>query len=120
MRGASGRNAITALEDKLAVRTNVSEMVNGARFQSVKSFLRYPTSGEINLEVADRDKTFSALESKYRSGQIDHLDGLSVNYDDWWLNARPSDTEPLLRLNIGATNKALLEEKRKESLGQTK
>jgi phosphomannomutase len=86
--------------------------------QLIRPFLRYPTSGEINLEVADRDEALSALESKYRSGQIDHLDGLSVDYDDWWFNARPSNTEPLLRLNVGATTKALLEEKRKELLGQ--
>jgi phosphomannomutase len=86
----------------------------------IKPFLSYPTSGEINLEVADRDKALSALESKYRSGQIDHLDGLSVDYDDWWFNARPSNTEPLLRLNIGATSTTLLEEKRKELLGQIK
>jgi phosphomannomutase len=84
----------------------------------IKPFLRYPTSGEINLEVADRDKALLALESKYRSGQIDHLDGLSVDYDDWWFNARPSNTEPVLRLNIGATSKALLEEKRKELLSK--
>jgi phosphomannomutase len=86
--------------------------------QLIKPFLRYPTSGEINLEVTDRDKALSALEGKYRSGQIDHLDGLSVDYDDWWFNARPSNTEPLLRLNVGATTKALLDEKRKELLGQ--
>jgi phosphomannomutase len=86
----------------------------------IKPFLRYPTSGEINLEVADRDKALSALESKYRSGQIDHLDGLSVDYDDWWFNARPSHTEPALRLNIGAISKTLLKEKRRELLGQIK
>jgi phosphomannomutase len=86
----------------------------------IKPFLRYPTSGEINLEVADRDEAVLALESKYRSGRIDHLDGLSVDYDDWWFNARPSNTEPVLRVNIGATSKALLEEKRRELLGQIK
>jgi phosphomannomutase len=86
----------------------------------IKPFLRYPASGEVNLEVVDRDKALLALESKYRSGQIDHLDGLSVDYDDWWFNARPSNTEPVLRLNVGATSKALLEEKRRELLGQIK
>jgi phosphomannomutase len=86
----------------------------------IKPFLRYPTSGEINLEVADRDKALLALESKYRSGQINHLDGLSVDYDDWWFNARPSHTEPVLRLNIGATTKALLKERQRELLKQIK
>jgi phosphomannomutase len=86
----------------------------------IKPFLRYPVSGEINLEVSDRDKALAALENKYRSGHINHLDGLSVDYDDWWFNARPSNTEPVLRLNVGATTKALLEEKRKALLGQIK
>jgi phosphomannomutase len=86
----------------------------------IKPFLRYPTSGEINFEVADRDKAVLALENKYRSGQIDHLDGLSVDYDDWWFNARSSNTEPVLRLNIGATSEALLKEKQRELLAQVK
>ncbi len=88
--------------------------------QLIRPFLRYPTSGEINLEVADRDIALLDLESKCRGGQINHLDGLSVDYDDWWFNARPSHTEPVLRLNVGATTEALLEEKRKELLGQIK
>jgi len=99
---------------------NIASSADGPISRLIKPFLRYPTSGEINLEVADRVKALSALEGKYRSGQISHLDGLSVDYDDWWFNARPSNTEPVLRLNIGATNKALLEEKRKELLGQIK
>jgi phosphomannomutase len=99
---------------------NIASSSDESLCRLIKPFLRYPTSGEINLEVVDRGKALSALESKYRSGQIDHLDGLSVEYDDWWFNARPSNTEPLLRLNVGATTKALLEEKRKELLGQVK
>jgi phosphomannomutase len=108
-----------------ALRTLV-ELMNIVSFmgqplsQLIKPFLRYPTSGEINLEVTDRDKAIIALESKYRQGQVDHLDGLSVDYGDWWFNARPSHTEPLLRLNIGATSKVLLEEKRSELLEQIK
>jgi phosphomannomutase len=86
----------------------------------IEPFLRYPTSGEINLEVADRDKAILALEKKYENGKVDHLDGLSVDYDDWWFNARPSNTEPLLRVNIGATSKTLLNEKRGELLEQIK
>jgi len=77
----------------------------------IKPFLRYPTSGEINLKVADREKVLTALENKHREGRIDHLDGLSVDYPDWWFNARASHTELVLRLNIGATNQALLTER---------
>jgi phosphomannomutase len=100
------------------------ELVNiistGARpfSQLIKPFQLYPTSGEINLPVADRDGTLHPLERNYRDGRIDHLDGLSVDYDNWWFNARPSQTEQLLRINIGARNKGLLEEKRVKLLSQ--
>jgi phosphomannomutase len=79
----------------------------------IKPFQRYPTSGEINLKVADREKVLTALENKYRKGRIDHLDGLSVDYPDWWFNARSSHTESILRVNIGATNATLLSDKSK-------
>ena len=88
--------------------------------QLIKPFLRYPSSGEINLKVADRAKALLSLEEKYQDGRNDHLDGLSVDYDDWWFNVRPSNTEPLLRLNVGAASKTLLREKRKKLLAQIK
>jgi phosphomannomutase len=84
----------------------------------IKPFQRYPTSGEINLKVADREKVLTALENKYRDGRIDHLDGLSVDYPDWWFNTRASHTELVLRLNIGATNQALLTERQQILLEQ--
>ncbi len=77
----------------------------------VKPFQRYPTSGEINLKVTDRKRVLEALEAKYQDGRIDHLDGLSVDYPNWWFNARASHTELVLRLNVGATSQALLTEK---------
>ncbi len=76
-------------------------------------FQRYPTSGEINLQVVNRDKVLAALEPKYADGRIDHLDGLSVDYPDWWFNVRASHTESILRVNIGAANKDLLSNKSK-------
>jgi phosphomannomutase len=82
--------------------------------QLVRPFERYPTSGEINLKVANREAVLQALEAKYRNGHVDHLDGLSVDYSDWWFNVRPSQTEPVLRLNIGAATGAQLEQKRAE------
>jgi phosphomannomutase len=100
--------------------TNIVSSTDRPLSQLVKPFMRYPTSGEINLQVADREKTLLVLEGKYQDGQVDHLDGLSVDYDDWWFNVRPSHTESVLRLNIGATDKALLEEKRKKLLSQIK
>jgi phosphomannomutase len=79
----------------------------------IKPFQRYPTSGEINLKVADQAKVLTTLENKYREGRMDHLDGLSVDYPDWWFNARSSHTESILRVNIGATEKTLLSDKSK-------
>jgi phosphomannomutase len=79
----------------------------------IKPFQRYPTSGEINLKVADQERVLTALEDEYREGRIDHLDGLSVDYPDWWFNTRSSHTESILRVNIGAANKTLLSDKSK-------
>lgn len=84
----------------------------------IEPFKRYPTSGEINQVVSDRKAALDSLEGKYRDGHIDHLDGLSVDYPDWWFNARPSQTEPVLRLNIGATDPVVLEEKQRILLEQ--
>ena len=63
------------------------------------------------------------LEEKYRkeSRSIDHLDGVTVEFDDWWFNVRASNTEPLLRLNLEAKDRPLMEEKVREleqSLGK--
>jgi phosphomannomutase len=97
---------------------NIVATSDGPLSQLIKPFLRYPSSGEINLKIADRAKALLSLEDKYRDGRIDHLDGLSVDYADWWFNVRPSNTEPLLRLNVGATSKTRLREKRKKLLAE--
>ena len=77
---------------------------------------RYVHSGEINSEVSDKDAVLEKLREKYADGKISELDGLKVEYPDWWFNVRPSNTEPLLRLNCEATTKELMEEKRDELL----
>ena len=61
---------------------------------------RYFISGEINSEVADTDAKMAEIEERYGDGEITKLDGISVDYDDWHFNVRPSNTEPLLRLNL--------------------
>jgi phosphomannomutase len=58
----------------------------------------YFISGEINSEVDDQDAKLEALESEFADAEITHLDGVSVDYDDWHFNVRASNTEPLLRL----------------------
>ena len=72
---------------------------------------RYVMSGEINSKVADTKAATERVEKTYVSDQvtIDHLDGLTVNGDTWWFNLRPSNTEPLLRLNVEASTQAQME-----------
>ena len=72
---------------------------------------RYIISGEINSKVADVKAATEGVEKSYSSDQvtIDHLDGLTVNGDTWWFNLRPSNTEPLLRLNVEASTQAQME-----------
>lgn len=71
----------------------------------------YADSGEINFEVEEKDKTIGLVAKEFADGAQDHLDGLTINYPDWWLNLRPSNTEPLLRLNIEAKNKEMMKSK---------
>lgn len=74
----------------------------------------YSDSGEINFEASNKDEVIEAVSNKFSDGQQDRLDGLTVNYPDWWLNLRPSNTEPLLRLNIEAKNSELMRSKLSE------
>jgi phosphomannomutase len=75
-------------------------------------------SGEINSEVTDQHGRMKAIEEYYaaRGAQIDHLDGVTVSFPDWWFNVRPSNTEPLLRLNVEAETKEEMERRRDEVL----
>lgn len=84
----------------------------------LKPLDKWVRSGEINSKVSDVQGKLHALEEKYGKGAraVDHLDGISIDYGDWWFNVRPSNTEPLLRLNVEARNRALMEEKRDELL----
>jgi len=61
---------------------------------------KYFISGEINTEVSDTDEKMRELEERFSDGEVTKLDGVSVDYPDWHFNVRPSNTEPLLRLNL--------------------
>ncbi len=78
---------------------------------------KYFISGEINSTVADADGAMRRLEARFGDGEIAKLDGISVDYDKWHFNVRSSNTEPLLRLNVGADSEELMEEKRDLVLG---
>jgi phosphomannomutase len=71
----------------------------------VAPYDRYAASGEINTEVADQDAALRAVAQTFAGeGEADWEDGLTVQGDEWWFNLRPSNTEPLLRLNVEATD----------------
>ena len=78
---------------------------------------RYFISGEINSEVADQEVKMREIEARYADGEVSHLDGVSVDYPDWHFNVRPSNTEPLLRLNLESlVSPEHMEQKRDEVL----
>jgi phosphomannomutase len=84
--------------------------------EALAPFRRYATSGEINSRVDDARGKIEQIAAAYADGRQDRLDGLTVEFDDWWLNVRPSNTEPLLRLNVEARTDELLHDKRDEVL----
>jgi phosphomannomutase len=78
----------------------------------------YFISGEINSQVADAEAKMTELEARYADARISHLDGVSVDYDDWHFNVRPSNTEPLLRLCLESlVSQQDMERRRDEVLG---
>jgi phosphomannomutase len=86
----------------------------------LSQYSRYAASGEINSEVADQAAATEAVRAAFagRPGiSTDELDGLTVGNGDWWFNIRPSNTEPLLRLNVEAADEATLARIRDEVLG---
>ena len=82
-------------------------------------FERYSDSGEINTEVPDPVGLVGEVAEHYRAqgAGIDELDGVTVDLGDWWFNLRPSNTEPLLRLNLEAKNAPERDQHRDEVLG---
>jgi phosphomannomutase len=87
----------------------ISELISPLR--------RYHSSGEMNFTVENKQAKMDELAKRYSDAQIDHLDGITIGYKEWWFNCRPSNTEPLLRLNIEAKSKELLDEKLAEITG---
>jgi phosphomannomutase len=84
----------------------------------LKPLDQWVRSGEINSWVRDVQGKLQALEEWYSSEAeaVDHLDGLTFDFGDWWFNVRPSNTEPLLRVNVEARTEPLMEQKRNEIL----
>ncbi|HEU4908104.1 MAG TPA: phosphomannomutase/phosphoglucomutase [Propionibacteriaceae bacterium] len=86
--------------------------------QLVAGFERYAASGEINSRVADQQMIMDRVSTAFAGrGTQDRLDGLTISGPDWWVNVRPSNTEPLLRLNVEAASLETMEALRDETLG---
>jgi phosphomannomutase len=85
----------------------LDEVSRGQQDLSVvrKPYERYSSSGEINTHVDDVGAVLEVVERRFASAGLDHLDGLTVDCGPWWFNLRPSNTEPLLRLNLEAPNR---------------
>jgi phosphomannomutase len=101
-------HAIAALGES---QTSLSELL--------KTFNRYQVSGEINSKVENAQASMDEIEKIYGKSEgveIDHLDGLTINGDDWWFNLRASNTEPLLRLNVEASSDARMKKVRDDVL----
>lgn len=82
----------------------------------IQPYKKYFHSGEINIPINDGQDKIIALKEKYNSGKQNMFDGLTVEYSDFWFNVRLSNTEPLLRLNLEAKTKEIMELKTKEIL----
>ena len=91
---------------------------NATMSELLAPFNRYISSGEINSKVSSTQQATDLVRSTYQAQNVslDELDGLTVNGDTWWFNLRPSNTEPLLRLNVEASSQAQLESVRDEVL----
>jgi phosphomannomutase len=108
----SGTIPALLILEKLSVEgVRMSELVGRYRRE-------YFISGEINSEVADQAAKMAEIERRYADARISHLDGVSVDYDDWHFNVRPSNTEPLLRLCLESlVSEEDMERRRDEVLG---
>lgn len=85
--------------------------------QQISGVKKYYHSGEINFKIKDAGKMFDEFKSRYSDGVLNEMDGIKIDYSDWWFNLRPSNTEPIVRLTLEANTKELLEQKKKELVG---
>lgn len=97
---------------------NILSETKGPFSERAATLQRYFSSGEITLEVENKQTKLDEFTRRYGDGQIDHLDGMTIGYKDWWFNCRPSNDEPLLRIRVEAKSKNLLDEKLSEMTEQ--
>jgi len=82
----------------------------------VGELMRYHSTGEVNFRVPDPKAAIAAIKGQFGDGRVDELDGITVAYGEvgtpgwWWFNLRPSNTEPLLRMNLEADDRSRMED----------
>ncbi|MEC7584631.1 MAG: phosphomannomutase/phosphoglucomutase [Planctomycetota bacterium] len=85
--------------------------------QAADELRKYYGTGEINFKVDDKAALMQQVEERYKDGEVDHLDGVTATFPDWWVNVRPSNTEPYLRMCLEANTPELMEQKKEELIG---
>lgn len=96
------------------IYTLLEAMEDNKLSELILPFRKYYHSGELNFKVEDKQSVIEAIEKKYSQGKITKIDGIRIDFDDWWFLLRASNTEPVLRLIVEAKSKELLEGKIKE------
>ena len=108
-----GRELAVYRNEKFGLKSLIDFLIHMLNFLSLKDdwlsrlirpLKKYYSTGEINLQVKDKEAIFAALEAEFKDARIDHLDGLTVEYPAWWFNLRASNTDPVMRLNLEAND----------------
>jgi len=93
---------------------NILGREGGTLSERLAPLRRYRQTGEVNFEVEDKQRKMEEVAGAFSDAEIDWMDGVTVQYEDWWCNVRPSNTEPLLRLNLEATKPESFEDAKKK------
>jgi len=85
--------------------------MNGVKLSELRELYDiYSSTGEVNYRIQNHEELLKVIEQKFRNEESDYLDGLTVKSESWWFNLRPSNTEPLIRLNLEAKNQSKRDE----------
>jgi phosphomannomutase len=111
------------IDDGLYAALKVMQVVRDSKkklSELAKPLMKYFTSPEINIKVADPDATLEKVRIAFRDGKSINIDGVYISYPDWWFSLRKSNTEPVVRLRLEADSKEKLEEMKQKIVGLIK
>ena len=95
----------------LAAVASILAAQDSALSELIRPLDRYSHSGEINFEVRDKDAAMKEITAAFPDAEVDRMDGVTCQYEQWWCNVRPSNTEPLLRLCVEAPTEKMMKDK---------